>query len=117
MSQVIYEPSGICQGCNKRKATSFFSEGSIAAIHGFYEQLCELCVVKRQLKHAEEMAAGIENLKAKLTTLENDLPELSEQELVKIEPVFVFNKIKLTYCGMSNNSNITNGYDNNNADR
>jgi hypothetical protein len=102
MSEIPYEPSGICQCCNKRKATCAFSEGSIAMIHGFYEQICELCMTKRQLKHAEEMVVSIEKLKSRLTLLESELPELSERELADITPKYIFRDTILNYIGLQN---------------
>lgn len=84
MSSITLKPQGVCSSCYKREATCHWSEGSIATIHGFVENLCKLCVVNRQLDHAEKMAVTIGKLKEEKAQLERDLPELSKEEIEKI---------------------------------
>lgn len=81
MSFMTIAPQGICVSCFKREATCHWSEGSIASIHGFVEDLCKLCVVTRQLAYAEEMSAKIGQLKKDVARLEKELPELSKEKI------------------------------------
>jgi hypothetical protein len=59
---------GSCQKCHKHKATNRWigDGGMLAYSHGFWEWWCECCVIKAQLKYAEEAAAKLKDLKAKL---------------------------------------------------
>lgn len=56
---------GYCPDCGEHRGTETFSEGVIAYAHGNYEMLCPCCLLKRQIKHAEAMAASLPELRAK----------------------------------------------------
>ncbi len=63
-------PAGaVCQSCGERPATMPWSEGVMAAVHGSYEHLCEVCVLRRQIQHAEEAAAMLPPKRVRLDEL------------------------------------------------
>lgn len=66
------EPYGTCRNCEKRPASGIWlGTGSVMDyIHGGGVPWCELCMVKEQLKHAEECAARVPELRARLEALE-----------------------------------------------
>jgi hypothetical protein len=64
-------PRGICQNCNEKPATQTWvgEGGTFGLVHGQYQFWCELCCVKAQIKHAEEAAARLPELREKLRVL------------------------------------------------
>jgi len=67
---ILDKPTGLCARCNKRPATTWWSdEGFIAAVHGMYSPRCERCCVEVQLEHARELAASIPKLELRLAQL------------------------------------------------
>jgi hypothetical protein len=67
-------PAGtICVECKTRPATKWMSEGAMAFVHGARSPWCELCLVRAQLKHAQERAAEIPALEAQVKELEKGL--------------------------------------------
>jgi len=62
-----------CENCHKREATTkWLGNGSaLDLVHGAYWMWCEICVVKEQIKYAEESAARLPELRARLSELEN----------------------------------------------
>lgn len=61
--------NAICTFCHERTASSWWSEGTIALVHGARWLICEQCVLEKQLEHARERAAAIPELEAKLKAL------------------------------------------------
>lgn len=61
-----------CANCHVREGTIKWvgDGGSMALVHGVYTLWCERCVVAVQLAHAEERAALIPELRAKLEALD-----------------------------------------------
>lgn len=62
---------GLCANCGLHKGTiKWVGEGGgIALVHGFYEMWCECCVLKEQIKHAEERSAALPGLRKELERL------------------------------------------------
>ena len=62
------EPSGPCQHCEKRPATTRWAgEGSFMdALHGNYTFWCDLCCLKAQLEHAQKLATTIPALEQEI---------------------------------------------------
>lgn len=60
--------SVICANCQKRLGTiDWVGEGgTLAFSHGFYVKWCEVCALEEQIKHAEERAAILPELRAQL---------------------------------------------------
>ena len=56
----------ICAKCRTRPGTEFWTEGSIAFVHGAYQRWCKVCVLSTQLEFARELAAQIPALEAEL---------------------------------------------------
>lgn len=58
----------LCANCNKRKGTkAWVGHGDVVSfVHSVW---CEICVVDAQLRHAQERAAAIPELEAKLREL------------------------------------------------
>lgn len=65
--------TGPCQHCNSRPATTFWSEGTMAFVHGAYQSWCEQCCVEEQLTHARKMAASIPELERRLEQLKKEV--------------------------------------------
>jgi len=73
------QPSGTCQNCQQRPATTFWTgtEGTLAFVHGMYQQWCMVCCLKEQLRYAREQAARIPEIEAHLAQLETKEEEVS----------------------------------------
>lgn len=65
------EEMGICNKCNKRKATSRWADDATAAMLGgiWISYVCEICALEAQLKHANERADEIPTMEARLKEL------------------------------------------------
>ena len=65
-----------CKNCKNRKATTLWIDDdqafSLAMSHGCAQEWCELCILKVQLEHAENLAITIPDLKRKIKELENN---------------------------------------------
>lgn len=61
----------VCLYCNKRPATLHFGD-MLSFTHGGVQNCCEVCSVVMQLEHAEERAAAIPELKARLVALDEE---------------------------------------------
>ena len=60
-------PEGtICQVCNEYPAETVYSESTIAAVHGCFAYYCRVCVLREQVKAAEEAAARLPMLRLDL---------------------------------------------------
>lgn len=60
-------PSGtMCQHCKTRPATTIETESAFAYVHGMYTFSCELCILEKQLTHAEERAREIPNIRSRI---------------------------------------------------
>jgi hypothetical protein len=71
------KPGGTCQRCEKRPATKWWSEGTIAFVHGMKAAWCERCCVEEQLKFARERAAVVPALEKQLADIDAaELPVL-----------------------------------------
>lgn len=74
----------ICQNCGENEATQrWVGEGGVLGlIHGAYEHWCEVCVLTAQIDHAEERAALLPELRARLasatTTASQSSPKPSD---------------------------------------
>jgi hypothetical protein len=64
----------ICDNCGEREGTQKWvgDGGAIALVHGSYSMWCKVCVLKEQIKHAEEWAAALPEMRARLAEIEND---------------------------------------------
>jgi hypothetical protein len=78
----------MCENCGKRKATQIWvgEGGTLSFVHGGGQNWCERCCVETQLKHAEEVATRIPELKEKLKELrrqeiKNSILEAEKQGL------------------------------------
>jgi hypothetical protein len=58
-----------CANCGEREGTEKWTESSVALAHGMYVMWCEPCVLKGQIKHAEERAAALPELRGRLFKL------------------------------------------------
>ena len=65
-----------CQHCKQREATvKWVGEGgTIAFVHGCYENWCEVCALEAQLAHAKERAAEIPEMERQLAELKAQVP-------------------------------------------
>ena len=59
----------LCCKCDSREGTEVWCEGSIAYVHGMYQNWCKICVVETQLAYAKERAAAIPELVSELRRL------------------------------------------------
>jgi protein-arginine kinase activator protein McsA len=75
--------TGLCTSCHERLATTYWTEGTIAAVHGFVEAICEVCAIDRQLEHAKKMAESIHRLEQELVLLRMR-PKLTPEEIDKL---------------------------------
>lgn len=57
-----------CAVCGIREGTHRWGD-TLAMTHGTWEMWCEVCVVTKQLEHAENRAALIPELRARMTAL------------------------------------------------
>lgn len=64
----------ICDNCGKREGTiKWVGDGGVMdLVHGAYSMWCEVCTLKEQIKHAEERAAALPEMRARLAEIEND---------------------------------------------
>jgi hypothetical protein len=75
LSLVVAHVSGVvmskCENCGERPGTrKWLGEGgAVDLVHGFYSMWCEVCVLKEQIKHAEERAAALPEMRARLFKL------------------------------------------------
>jgi hypothetical protein len=76
---------GVCLFCKERKATMHFGD-MLSLTHGGKENCCDLCCARMQLEHAQERAASIPELAAKLAELEK--AEIMKNALSPIERAF-----------------------------
>lgn len=60
-----------CANCKERVGTIKWvgDSGALALSHGFYEMWCEVCALKEQIRYAEERAAALPELRARLFQL------------------------------------------------
>lgn len=63
--------NGLCLYCKERKATLHFGD-MLSFTHGGAENCCELCCARMQLEHAQERAAAIPELSAKVAQLKQE---------------------------------------------
>lgn len=58
----------ICQRCHERPGTFRWIGygGALDYVHGNYEMWCLACVLRLQIKHAEERSAALPELRAQL---------------------------------------------------
>lgn len=66
------KPNGPCSVCKQRPATLWWTEGTIAYVHGMKQARCERCCVEEQLKFARERAAVIPELERRLARIAAD---------------------------------------------
>lgn len=59
-----------CGNCGKRPASVWWTEGTVAAIHGMVAAWCDHCATTAQIKFARERAADIPRLEQRLAELE-----------------------------------------------
>lgn len=58
-----------CAKCHEREGTQKFGESGTMIARGFYEMWCERCVLLTQIEHAEQRAAVLPELRARLAEL------------------------------------------------
>lgn len=58
-----------CANCKEREGTKKWGEGGTMIARGYYSMWCEVCVLKKQIEHAEERAAALPDLQARLWSL------------------------------------------------
>lgn len=63
--------SNLCANCGEREGTQKWvaNGGVMDLIHGFYEMWCEVCCLTKQIEFAEERAAEIPVMRARLKEL------------------------------------------------
>ena len=57
-----------CQNCHERQASvNWVGEGgALAAVHGMVARWCKVCVLEKQIEHAEKMEAMLPSLRSQL---------------------------------------------------
>jgi hypothetical protein len=63
-----------CANCHQRPGTIRWGN-TLALTHGWAQMWCEICATEAQLEHAQERAAVIPELEAKLGALRREDPE------------------------------------------
>ena len=58
-----------CENCGMRPATTWWTEGTWAFVHGARQAWCDICVTSEHLNHAMKMAKKVPELKEKLAQL------------------------------------------------
>lgn len=60
-----------CANCGKREGTIQYvgDSGALGLVHGFFELWCEACVLDLQIKHAEERANALPELRKRRAEL------------------------------------------------
>lgn len=58
----------LCDNCHEREGTMRWGD-ALAMTHGFVQMWCEVCVLTKQIEHAEERAALLPELRARLEAL------------------------------------------------
>lgn len=56
----------ICEHCGERPATRTWAQDGTALAHGWTQQWCHPCVLKEQIKHAEEVSRRLPQLEDEL---------------------------------------------------
>jgi hypothetical protein len=69
------EASGTCENCGVRTATRKWAESDMALTHGWLEDWCNACVLRRQIDVAREPAAALPKLEAELAALPSNQGE------------------------------------------
>lgn len=93
VDDVFERPHGPCQNCGDREATETFVEegGVMAWNHGAFAYWCMLCVLKKQLEHAEERAREVPRLR-------REIQEFLDEEGNKGQEECVFSKAWVGKC-------------------
>lgn len=60
---------GLCAVCRTRPGTMTWADSSLAHVHGFVEQRCEICVLEAQLAYSREIAALMPKRERRLAEL------------------------------------------------
>lgn len=64
----------LCASCHKREGTLAWGD-ALALTHGFAARWCEVCALTAQIAHAEERAAALPGLRARLAAALPVAPE------------------------------------------
>lgn len=57
-----------CAFCHEREGTLNWGD-ALAFTHGFSRKVCEVCALTKQIEHAEERAAALPELRARLAEI------------------------------------------------
>lgn len=63
-----------CANCGLRPGTEIWTEGTLAFVHGFYAKWCSVCMLQKQIEHAETSASRLPELGAKLLAAYGEPP-------------------------------------------